>query len=444
MQIKEVENLTGLTAKSIRLYEEKGLIKVDRNKDNQYRKYSQENIETLKVIKLLRYLEFSISEIKEILEGSLDDSFKMLHEKETSYQSEIDNKKMKIEIIQDLYECLKTECKEENKFAEITSQYTDIIPLLEQEFEQEKETLLDVNYPFKMFILFQSIICLVPIIGIFINLKEQKLNNIYIDVLCSLLATIILTFLWTGYFFYIRENKIKKDKTKKDNKYIWLSIAYLIICVILTCFLFCFINKIQIFLFAPDKWKFYSMDNLTVIMLAILLIFPLVSLFFNTINKIRKHKSDNLDDNKYKSTFKHTPYIKISKIVLWLILFYICFSKITFVTDKNIICYDFLHPQGVYYTYSQVTDIKTGFGLKRFSINEKIGQFYYRIKLDNKWIDLSLEEPQTYKDDYIELENFDNLIMKYNPNKISNEKGYENINLDKHYIERLLKIINNK
>ena len=36
MNINEVENLTGLTAKSIRLYEEIGLINVAGDKDNNY------------------------------------------------------------------------------------------------------------------------------------------------------------------------------------------------------------------------------------------------------------------------------------------------------------------------------------------------------------------------------------------------------------------------
>lgn len=38
MQIKDVEKLTGLTAKSIRFYEAKGLIKVERNEENSYRR----------------------------------------------------------------------------------------------------------------------------------------------------------------------------------------------------------------------------------------------------------------------------------------------------------------------------------------------------------------------------------------------------------------------
>ena len=64
MTIKDAEKLTGLTAKSIRLYESKGLITVDRNEENDYRNYTEENINQLKRIKVYRYFDFSIDEIK--------------------------------------------------------------------------------------------------------------------------------------------------------------------------------------------------------------------------------------------------------------------------------------------------------------------------------------------------------------------------------------------
>lgn len=62
MKISEVEKVTGLTSKAIRLYEEKGLISVDRN-DNSYREYDEETVNRLKQIKLFRELGIGISEI---------------------------------------------------------------------------------------------------------------------------------------------------------------------------------------------------------------------------------------------------------------------------------------------------------------------------------------------------------------------------------------------
>lgn len=68
MTIKDVKELTGLTIKSIRYYEEKGLVNIGRNKDNGYRNYTEEDIERLKLIKVLRYINFSVEEIALMLE----------------------------------------------------------------------------------------------------------------------------------------------------------------------------------------------------------------------------------------------------------------------------------------------------------------------------------------------------------------------------------------
>ena len=45
MTIKDAEKLTGLTIKSIRYYEEKGLINIERNNENDYRKYTEDDID---------------------------------------------------------------------------------------------------------------------------------------------------------------------------------------------------------------------------------------------------------------------------------------------------------------------------------------------------------------------------------------------------------------
>ena len=68
MTIKDVEKLTGLTAKSIRYYESKNLIAVARNEENSYRSYTEEDVNRLRWIKMFRYLDFSIEEIGTLLE----------------------------------------------------------------------------------------------------------------------------------------------------------------------------------------------------------------------------------------------------------------------------------------------------------------------------------------------------------------------------------------
>ena len=74
LKINDVEKITGLTNKAIRLYEGKGLINISRD-TNGYRNYSDKDVEILKTIKQLRSIGASISDIKLYLFGviSLDE-----------------------------------------------------------------------------------------------------------------------------------------------------------------------------------------------------------------------------------------------------------------------------------------------------------------------------------------------------------------------------------
>jgi len=69
--INEIEHIVGLSKKSIRLYEEEGLLKPKRHPENDYRIYDEEDIKKLKIIKFMRELGVPIKELKELFEGTL-------------------------------------------------------------------------------------------------------------------------------------------------------------------------------------------------------------------------------------------------------------------------------------------------------------------------------------------------------------------------------------
>lgn len=66
MKINEVEKRVQVTKKSIRFYEQEGLLHPERNKENGYRDYSEADVEVLLKIKFLRKLSLPIEEIKMI------------------------------------------------------------------------------------------------------------------------------------------------------------------------------------------------------------------------------------------------------------------------------------------------------------------------------------------------------------------------------------------
>ena len=71
MNIKEIEERSGLTRANIRYYEQEGLIAPAR-RENKYRDYSEEDLETLLRIALLRNLGFSLDEIRRLQSGELE------------------------------------------------------------------------------------------------------------------------------------------------------------------------------------------------------------------------------------------------------------------------------------------------------------------------------------------------------------------------------------
>ena len=71
MNIKEIEERSGLTRANIRYFEQEGLLAPAR-RENKYRDYSEEDLETLLRIALLRSLGFSLEEIRRLQSGEAD------------------------------------------------------------------------------------------------------------------------------------------------------------------------------------------------------------------------------------------------------------------------------------------------------------------------------------------------------------------------------------
>ena len=68
MEIKEIANLSGVSQKTIRYYEDFGLVPPPTRKSNGYRNYTTSDLDRLKLIVGARRLDFSLKEIKEILD----------------------------------------------------------------------------------------------------------------------------------------------------------------------------------------------------------------------------------------------------------------------------------------------------------------------------------------------------------------------------------------
>lgn len=100
MLINEVESKTGLSKKSIRYYEEVGLITPKRVGTNDYRTYTDNDITILQKIKFLRELDVSIHDLKKLANNEL------------SLKECMNDRIVKIENYEKNYKLIKQMCQE--------------------------------------------------------------------------------------------------------------------------------------------------------------------------------------------------------------------------------------------------------------------------------------------------------------------------------------------
>lgn len=112
MNISEVAKLTGLTAKSIRLYEDKGLITPPSRGDNGYRQYSRVHIEELQLIARAKRVGFSLDECKALVSLAHDPQRKSAAVKEKAQEklAQVKAKLLELEQIKEQLEFWIAEC----------------------------------------------------------------------------------------------------------------------------------------------------------------------------------------------------------------------------------------------------------------------------------------------------------------------------------------------
>ncbi len=170
MFINEVENIVGLSKKSIRYYEENGLLNPKRKENSKYRIYSEDDIRKLKTIKFLRELDVSIRELK------------LLNDKEITLKECLEDKIIKIENEENNYQSIKDMCKEiilnEDDFENIDiNKYFQKIKVLNKEgFTMIKKSSNKINQ------IVGAILATLPfyiIFIIFIVLINTSISSVY-------------------------------------------------------------------------------------------------------------------------------------------------------------------------------------------------------------------------------------------------------------------------
>ena len=440
MTIKDVEKLTGLTAKSIRYYEEKGLLIVKRNKENSYRSYSEADVNRLKEIKLLRYLEFCIEEIRDLQNMDCEEVKNALKRKAEIFSEQ----SSKCDDKQELCLSLAKDYKEEEEAkTRVIEEYTSTVEFMEsEETAGLLEKLKDMGCPHISLGIWTTLIFSGPIFSLFINIHLGLMEALPLNAIFAILGTVCITSFWIFYFRQYIRNKGRVKAKNRDNAWIIpTTIAMIIVGLMICVGMFRFTEL----LLAPKDYYFYEYHSWVQLPMIALIMLPLALAARILVSKIRKKEDDEV--LLWESLGKGRIVVGIA----WLVGLYCCMTSITFVTKDTIVYHSPLHPTGIAYDYSDVEQITTGFGTKKIAFQEykRKGNFYYQLEVDGKTITFHVptcnEEIEAYaKDSYLELEEFDQRLMELGISKESSTEEAKNCVLDQEYVDRFIRIIENK
>ncbi len=469
MKIKDVEKLTGLTAKSIRHYESKGLLQVERDEGNSYRSYTEENVQELRKIRLLRFLDFSIEQIREIQQMNTGEIGEVLLEKAES----LENQSQDLEIKRNL---CRTLSKDGISNDAVVEEYNEVFDALGEEWQDDlAECLKDLRCPSITEVIGETAIFSGPILWLFLNIHSQMWQRLMLNALLAVLSTACITGIWIN---YLQKRRYQSKRVKKNNYATWYLLpAAIISCIlgiVLVVFLMVQLDKI----FAPQEWLFSQMKPWAETLLIALVMIPVMlfaSVFLVWLPKKlgkksvsgAKSKESNTDNSDVrKEDLQHEDKSEREEIevlgwetfrkywcffvLIWIVAAYLCLTSVTYVTEDQIIVHSPFCPQGKSYSYRDVSKVQAGFGQKMVSLHreQRRGTFFYTVTIGGKRIVFMQpsvnEEIARYEEDtYLELEEFDQRLMQLGVDKESDETGYEACDFDKQYVDRFRRIITN-
>lgn len=214
MLINEVVNIVGLSRKSIRYYESEGLLNPKRNKNNDYRIYTEEDIKKLKIIKFLRELDVSIKELKLLnknqitLQDCMADRISKIKEQEKNYNKV---KNMCIEI---------SKSKDTFNNINIDKYFKEINKLNREGFTMRNintnntKKILGAIISSTIFELFLALS-----IGIMTYFQITETNKIPWPIYIGILLMFVLPFIGIIINLIKRINEIKKGEEDEASKY---------------------------------------------------------------------------------------------------------------------------------------------------------------------------------------------------------------------------------
>lgn len=114
-KINELVALTGLSDNTIRRLEEIGYLRPERNSNNNYRYYTNTDVSKVMLVQTLRKMGFSHSEIKDLLEDSIEGNLSAYHKKIEELDTSIKNLNAKKHLLNDYVRIIESHNNIDNK-----------------------------------------------------------------------------------------------------------------------------------------------------------------------------------------------------------------------------------------------------------------------------------------------------------------------------------------
>ena len=360
MRIKEVEARTGLTAKAIRLYESKGLLKPARETENDYRDYTEEDVARLKAIAILRKLDVPVKTIKEWTDGKteLRDILQKAAEqnREASRENELRHR-----LAEDLNDIL-----EDNPDADLGEAAGVMEPINELLLELDdilREDEEHVGTP-----LYTTLIALGPILGTMFGIVDgAEPDTLLWGFLFSIAGGILAAFSWARYL------KTPKKERKHNGCLAVVIVGIVLIAAVIAFWIW--MSDLQL--------ARYNISDSDIVLqrpwqLAATL-FLIIELTAGAL-AFSPDRDEMVFFQKLKKRRKYAVLMICGLLVANGIMFHGALTGISVATEDGITRYSFFNPEGTFYNYSDVEQVETGFKGKLLGIPMRwTGDFFYRI-----------------------------------------------------------------
>jgi DNA-binding transcriptional MerR regulator len=416
MRIKEVESRTGLTAKAIRLYESKGLLKPARETENDYRDYTEEDVARLKTIAILRKLDVPVKTIKEWTDGEteLRDILQKAADqnREASRENELRHK-----LAEDLAELLEKDPEQDlGEAVREIQELDEIVAELEELLSEEPG---HIGVP-----LYSTLLSLGPVGFTMIYILDGMTEKALCCLGLSVLAIAWVTLRWRAYFAVPR--------AKRQHSGCLSALLMGVVLLVVTFGIMIWIQHLQYDLFNGHP---------TDVMLSRAELLPLFFMIEVTALFVGA-KAELWKNIRWRS--KKTAITAAVLVAVNLLVMQVSVMSVSVANENGITRYSMFCPDGKLTPYTEIERIETGFRGKTLGLPIKdTGEFYYEITYRNgrteKWGEsICHDEEITWK----WMLWFDEWCRSGGAEKIGSDEFSEYCEMEQFYVDILIDVVN--